>query len=247
LNRYHKRQDGFTLIEILIALFITAILCTMIGVFLHTVVRTQSHLKKIDSGLMRLQVANVLWMRDVSQIINRPIRTNKGVESAVLSYSDGTVAMTTIGLVNPNFSAKRGRLLRVAYGLKNHQWLRVSWSSLDRNNSSVTVTSKPLLNHVEAMRVQYLNPEGQWVSTWPPRSSTTIMQQQVASTKKKKAKNSRQSSSSGQATQAASNRKPDPMPKAIMVTLTTKAWGIVKWMVNLPGASRVDLPAATTN
>ncbi len=205
-------QKAFTLFEILIAVFIFAILGLLAGLTLHSVIKTHGRLQLVDKELMQVQMAEVLLTRDVSQIINRPVVLSNGMTyPALVTYQQSGLAFTTFGHQNPSYVAKVGDLVRVGYVLQGDQLLRYVWPALDETANSSEPTKKMLLKGVQAMQVQYLDAHNRWVDTWPEPNSG------VASMAKR----------SGQA-----------LPKSIRIGLRLKRWGRLERIINLPGVTR---------
>src|SRR5947209_8116839 len=75
-----KNQQGFTLLELLIALFIFTIISMMLASALHTVIKAQSGSDKNALLLRELQVALLMMSRDVEQTVNRPVLDTTGKE-----------------------------------------------------------------------------------------------------------------------------------------------------------------------
>ena len=69
-----RNEAGFTLIEVLIALAITAILSMMGVATVNSVMRTKDGLETTVETVQNLELARALIRSDVSQLINRPAR-----------------------------------------------------------------------------------------------------------------------------------------------------------------------------
>ncbi len=206
------RSRGFTLFEILIAVFIFAILGTLAGLTLHTVIKTHGRLSTIDKALMAIQVGEVLIRRDISQIIDRPItRANGMTQQAVMSYQNNGIIFTAFGRRDPNFIEKASYLVRIAYVQQGDQLVREVWPVLDPTANTSTPTPKVVFTGVQNFQIQYVDQNNRLVNYWPEQN------QSYASNSK---------------------RKPQSLPKAIMVTLTLKRWGRMQRMIDLAGATR---------
>jgi general secretion pathway protein J len=205
-----NKSGGFTLFEILIALFIFAILAMLAALCLHSVIKTREHLKGVDKTFLALQITNVFWQRDVSQIVDRSILdANDERLPAVLSHGASEVEFTTMNTYTPNFVYRRGNLQRVAYVLKKHNLERLIWPTLDRVANSSSPSAKVIFKGVQSVQIQYLDQTNQWGSFWPEQNSQN----------------------------AQSDKKPT-LPKALKMTLVTQHLGTYIRIVNLAGANR---------
>ncbi len=178
-----KRTRGFTLIEVLVASAITALIGIIAYGFLGSALDAQASQQRQADRLNELNLFFVALARDVRQAVNRPIRDEFGeTQSAVLGGpgSEYLLSVTRGGWYNPRAVA-RSSLQRVAYGLNDEQEIeRVAWHMLDRA-SDQNVYKAVALTGVEEVYFRFLD-EAQvrldddeiakeWSETWPPASA----------------------------------------------------------------------------
>src|SRR6185312_5679581 len=108
LNRH---DYGFTLLEIIIALFIFSIVSIIIVSALHNVLNTQAATEKKAARLAELQIALLLLSRDIEQTVNRPIVNASGMLEGFIGSSH-TITFTHAGFVNPFGQLQRSTLQR---------------------------------------------------------------------------------------------------------------------------------------
>ena len=68
-----KRSQGFTLIELMVGLFILTLVGIMIAGGMNTMLRTQNRLHEQYERFSELQLAMLLLERDFEQLIERPV------------------------------------------------------------------------------------------------------------------------------------------------------------------------------
>ncbi|HEY9239167.1 MAG TPA: prepilin-type N-terminal cleavage/methylation domain-containing protein, partial [Burkholderiaceae bacterium] len=84
-----RMAAGFTLLELLVALAIFAVVAALAWGGLDAVARTQRGLERAGSALAQLQQAIGHFERDVRQTVPRPIRTESDqVEPALIGNAD---------------------------------------------------------------------------------------------------------------------------------------------------------------
>lgn len=179
LKRFRSRGNacGFTLIEILVALFVFAILGTLAVVALRHVVDTRTRIQQDDDVLRQVQFAVVLMRNDLNQVIDRPVMDGGGgVETAMLAQGEG-FALTRTGYVDPTSAKQRSDLQRVAYQLSGSNLVRQTWTVLDRTSASRPLT-RVLIKGVTAMRVRYIDGQGREVPSWPLPTGSNIAKEQ---------------------------------------------------------------------
>jgi general secretion pathway protein J len=158
------RAQGFTLMEILLALFIFAIVMTMIAGGFNVAMKAEQQVAKASKELKTIQLAETIITRDLEQVIKRPVLDENGdlKPAFIFSVFDGNLLeFTRAGNVNPMSSAKRSTLLRVAYSLTDGNLVRKTWRVLDRALDSVP-DERVLLQNVEALQLQTLNKDNEF-------------------------------------------------------------------------------------
>lgn len=161
----HKK--GFTLIEILIALFIFTLVAIIISTALHTVFTTQSATQKQAERLAALQIALILMSRDIEQTVNRPIINAKNnLENAFLGTSH-TLTLTHTGIANPFGQLRRSTLQRTRYSFDNNNLIRETWGVLDQVASSQS-NPRLLFSPLLELQFSYLDDKGHFQKNWPP-------------------------------------------------------------------------------
>ncbi|MCX7125332.1 MAG: type II secretion system minor pseudopilin GspJ [Gammaproteobacteria bacterium] len=167
-----KSTSGFTLIEILIALMIFAIMGVLAAMSLHSIINTHEKLKKSDAEIMQLQMAITLMRRDIMQVIDRKIQVSGGTEEPAFMTSMGGIAFTRAGLFNPLNISQQSNMQRVGYALQGGNLVRLTWDVLDQAPKS-TSEAQILLKGVRSIEWQFIDSNGKKSTIWPPSETTT--------------------------------------------------------------------------
>lgn len=161
------KSRGFTLIEIIIALAIFAILGVLIAFGLRSVTQTQHQLSQHSQEWQKIAITNTLIRRDISQIVPVDATDEYGKNMpALLSGNDNSITLTRTGWQNSNATFARSDLIRVQYAVKNNQLYRISWRHI-KPNADNKPTRQSLLSNVTTMQVLYFYHHGQFSHSWP--------------------------------------------------------------------------------
>lgn len=130
-------QQGFTLLEILIALAIFAIMSMMAYAGLAAILDARASTVPRAQQLAELQTTLYLLNEDLSQIINRSIRDEFGKTEPAFSVGHGNEIVVFTRTV-PSWSNDAGTnsLLRVSYSLEKDVLYRQVWSLPDRTQQT---------------------------------------------------------------------------------------------------------------
>lgn len=164
MNRQRK-QMGFTLFEMVIAVSIFAIMGVIAFGGLGEMTRTGQAVGDANDRLSDLQFAVVYFSRDWTQVSQRKIRNQYGDEESNIIIDDDIITFTRGGWTNL-LGHKRSNLQRVQYQVVDNQLRRRHWASLDQG-----IAERPievvLLDNVEGMEVNFQNVLGQPIRVWP--------------------------------------------------------------------------------
>lgn len=171
------KTSAFTLIEVLIALVVFAILATITSSAMYYAFTTRSRVTEQAERLMTLQLAITLIERDIQQIANRPTRGDQMHLSPAFTGEKEYVEMTRGGLTNPGSSEKRSTMKRIAILCRNGQLIRRSWPVLDTPKRS-NFEDRVLLDSITDCQFAYLDESLQVLSEWraPANLANTMTQ-----------------------------------------------------------------------
>lgn len=164
-----KRQAGFTLLELLVAMAIFAILAVMAYSGLNAVLDNRQALEVQSDRMRQLQTAFLLIGRDLTQSASRRVRDELGGDLEAMKGGEGFIPLiefTHTGQRNPA-GGLRSNLERVAYQLQGDEFSRWRWSVLDRAQDS-TPKKRLLLSGVRAISLRFYDSGNRWQGSWPP-------------------------------------------------------------------------------
>lgn len=159
-------ENGFTLVEILIALFIFSIISLLLMSGLHTVITAQSVTENKAERLRELQMAMLVISRDIEQAVNRPIINAQGQEEAAFTGDNESFHLTHTGFANLPGKALHPSLQRTAYLFDENYLVRINFDALDQTPESKSHKRK-LLAQVSGLHFQYLDQQGRFADKWP--------------------------------------------------------------------------------
>lgn len=154
-NSTHKKHSGFTLLELMVAISIFAIISLLAMGGLSQVLDTQAHTEKKMQSLTQFQMFFTIMSRELQQLSLRPIRDEYGAVIGSLNSE------TSEGIAGIEFT-HQGRftlgnstsLQRVAYYLEDHQLIKKIWPVLDRVEDSQAI-KRVVLKEIDELNFSF--------------------------------------------------------------------------------------------
>lgn len=201
-----KPQRGFTLIEVLVAVAVAAILAVMGFGAMKQALESRERINEHAARLRSLQFTMRSLVQDLSQVAARPVREPIGGEFQPAVKGGTEFAFTRGGWSNPVGGA-RSNLQRVRYVLRDGVLYREYWLVLDAVIDSPVIT-RQLVDKVLNFKVRYMNVGRELQDSWPPAP---------------------------QSGGALSMRELGQRPMAIEITLELKDFGVLRRIIEVPG------------
>ncbi len=166
LKKPHK-SAGFTLIEVIIAIAIFAIISLLAYSGLHSVINSKSHTEAALNRLQELQMTMLTLGGDLQHLSDRDGHDALGGELLKLSTQDSNyiLTFTRSGWRNPANRA-RSTLQRVAYKLDEDKLIRIYWTHVDRADDE-QVVERTLISNIESLELRFLDEKNEWQTNWP--------------------------------------------------------------------------------
>lgn len=161
-----SNNKGFTLLEILIALFIFSILAMIIMNALQTVLNAQASSEKHATRLAELQIALTLLERDLDQSILRSITNTAGATEASFMGSHESFTFTHGGYFNPQDKVLKSSLQRTRYQFEKNSLVKETWDALDMTHDTKSFKKRILVKILQG-NFEYLDSENKFQNRWP--------------------------------------------------------------------------------
>ena len=202
-------REGFSLVEVLVALFVVALVSATGTTVLALTLRSKERLEAVAAEVRALELARAFLKDDLAAAIPRPVRSAEGMtETYVFEGGEGRgpdvplLAFTRGGWTNPQDYAPRGTVIRVEYALEDRALVRNVRLRPDAAPDT-PVERRVLMEDVTDVEVRFALPNASWVDVWEARGD---------------------------------GDRPATLPAAVEITLHTEGFGPVRQIALLQGA-----------
>ncbi len=164
-----RRQAGFSLLELLIAMAVTAVIVALSYVAIDRSVAVWQRFLPQQADLIARQRA--LWRmgEDLMQMAPRPARDAFGLLRPALSWRNQTLTLTKLALMEG--PSGRPGTERVSWRLEGRRLQRSRWPAVDGTRSG-GVHWLDMLDGVRSWQVSFWDGR-QWQLQWPPLEPET--------------------------------------------------------------------------
>lgn len=162
-----RRVHGFTLVEVLVATAVFAIMSALAWGGLNAVLRTRAALTAEQQDFATTLRTVGMLERDLLGAVARPVRGNYGEPLPALQGDGDHLELTRLGFASA-LTESRSNLERVVYQQDGNTLKRGRYAVLDRAAGSVPEFTT-VRDRVRRLRLRYLDAQGQWREAWPRR------------------------------------------------------------------------------
>lgn len=163
INTARGRQ-GFTLLEILIAMAVFALMASMAYAGLRIVLKTREATETRSENLAKMQHLFYLISEDLNQALARPVRDELGSDE--LAFSGGNrneLLVLTRSIVDWTGVTDHSLLQRIRYLNEKGGIYRQVWTLLDRTQQ--TESGRKMILQTESIKIRFYGQD--WETHWP--------------------------------------------------------------------------------
>lgn len=160
---------GFTLLELLVAVGVFAIVAAVAWGGLESIARARRVIDDRSASLARLQRAINRFDSDFSAALPRTIRDDRGHVEAALIGDRHKVDVSTFSNDAYNLDATTSAQ-RVSWECSENKLIRVRWQALDRKSTTRKI-DRLMLDGIADCGFSYLAQDGLESERWPPAGS----------------------------------------------------------------------------
>jgi general secretion pathway protein J len=164
------RMNGFTLVELLIALLIFGVLTMLAYGGLDSVMQSRDRTSAELLRLRQLQITFSHMQRDIEQLSARDGHDALAGKLSRLSAGQTTdtgllMQYTKTGFRNPAQQV-RSHLQRVAWRLDDKKLYRMTWPYVDRAFDD-QATSALMIENIAEVKIRFMDNKNEWHDLWP--------------------------------------------------------------------------------
>ena len=176
-----KRQQGFTLLEVLVAIAILSVMSVMSYSGIEQVTNARQKTDLHAKNLNNLQMAFSLIQKDLEQVVNRRTRDQLGtIKAPFSSLPDSNIVLSLVANNRSTLQTDEisSRLQYVEYHLDEDKLIRTQWNILDRAHNS-EVEGVVILENLDLFELQFFS-QGKSLPFWPMPGGNQLIDLPVA-------------------------------------------------------------------
>ena len=170
-----SRNRGFTLIEVLIAVTIFAVMSAFAYRALSSILDARERVAQENQKWRGVSTFFARLEADLASAAGRSIRNSNNLEEAAFvgnltfnKETDGQLMFTRMGL--PGSSGTLAAPQRLGYRIKQGTIEELVWPVLDQGQRTVPAVY-PLLSGINTFTLRYLSSTNIWQTSWPPQTT----------------------------------------------------------------------------
>ncbi|MFN3775901.1 type II secretion system minor pseudopilin GspJ [Sphingomonas parapaucimobilis] len=164
-------EQGFTLVEVMVALLIFAMLAAAAVAILSLSVRAQGVTGQKLDAMAAVSRTTAILSADLAQAVDRPTRDEGGVLTPAMVAGPDAMRLVRGGWSNLD-NAARPSVQKVAYRLNGNVLERVAWPLLD---GAAPMEPAALMDHVRELHLRYRF-NGAWLDQWQGQPGVALPQ-----------------------------------------------------------------------
>ena len=159
------QHKGFTLIEILVALAIFAVIGVVAASCLHQMIAYRTRLTTQANQWRTLAIARLLIQKDFTNAINLNQQDVGGALLPIFNGQSDKITLTRWNHVTAAFIKNSPLFVGVSYHINDKNLMRATVGVDGKKIENI------LLENVEQLKLYYLNPSKLWVQQWSANGS----------------------------------------------------------------------------
>lgn len=163
--RHRLRPGGFTLVEVLVAVFVFGLLAAIAYASLGSLTGVVERQRERATEFARIQRAVATLDSDLRQLVSRPARGPEGRLLPALAGASDALTGRRAGRANPAGLA-RSRLQQFGWRVEGGQLVRLAWADVEPAPGE-RPAARTGFGAAGAFAVRYRDPAGIWHRQWP--------------------------------------------------------------------------------